>query len=211
MDLDEAIAALHRAGLSAERAEPVGKDGPLGYEVISGECGEREVEDGALEAIGPFEISPLGDRWTVFPVNHEVATLDEAVAWAVGALQPKPCTGCSETFRGCDPLCDECQKREDRERKGRLRVERRSKFTLFAQFLRAKDAGFESIGLTRPEEIARLGLLDKTGVVDLYVVLRKVIAAFEVDPNDRAAYKRGMETMPKLTGLLKSYRDQDCR
>lgn len=40
-------------------------------------------------------------------------------------------------------------------------------------------------------------------------ILRDVIGAFEQNPNDRSAYRLGMQTLPKLIGLLKSYQTQE--
>jgi hypothetical protein len=58
-------------------------------------------------------------------------------------------------------------------------------------------------GLTT--EIVTSKGLHKNDVMSYYLVLRRVLAAFKEDPNDRDAYKTGIATLPKLVGLLKSY------
>jgi hypothetical protein len=114
---------------------------------------------------------------------------------------PKTCGACGKSLESwavehglefCK-LCWEAQKKANRQA-----------FTLQARFLLAKDEAFASQGLTMTV-VQQNKLTDHEDVMDCYIVLKRVLEAFKENPNDRNAYKTGMQTLPKLLGLCQHY------
>lgn len=90
------------------------------------------------------------------------------------------------------------------ERKRKKKARKRAAFTLEARFLKAKDETLQGNGITM-NRISKTKVYNVKAVMDLYLVLRRVLKAFEVNPNDRKAYKLGLDTLPKLKNLLDIY------